>query len=162
VLDSGDSQGTFEDYLRERRERHKKSKEAWTCDCCGTKLRLYEHKLDVGKVKALIEIYRAAPTGQWIKVPELVRQDVSGTDLGYGKLDLWGLTERHPTKDGYWRVTELGHRFLCGGVKVHCRAIIMTPQKRLQKLEGALVDVYEALEGKYDLDKLDELLRSSR
>lgn len=136
---------------------HKKSEETWTCIECGTKLRIYEHKLDAGKIVALIEIYRATLEKQWVKVNELVRRGISKTDLGYGKLDLWGLTEQHPTKDGYWCITELGHSFLCCEVKVHCRAILLTPQKRLQRLEGKLIDVYEALDGKYDLDELTQL-----
>jgi hypothetical protein len=135
------------------RERHKKAEKAWTCECCGTKLKIYEHKLDAGKVAALTKIYRASKK-RWVKVPELVRRGVCRTDLGYGKLDLWGLTERHPTKDGYWRVTELGRSFLRGEAKVPRRAIILTPQKRLQHLEGEMIDVHEALAGKYDLDEL--------
>jgi hypothetical protein len=111
--------------------------------------------LDSGKVAALTTVARAMTNrGHWVKVPELVRRGVAKTDLGYGKLDLWKLLEQHPSKSGYWRVTELGFEFLRGDIKVHRCAIVLTPQQRFQKFSGCLIDVREALEGRSNLNEL--------
>lgn len=144
-------------------------KEGVFCPCCNQLVKLYKRKLNSGMVRILIEIYRYEkefnPEDGWIHVVrEMSRNGFDATGMEYSKLKYWGLLEsRNESKlpelksTGYWRVTNLGKKFVMGDVKVPSHVLLSSSKKdRFIRYddENSLVSVHDALGRKFNYMEL--------
>lgn len=91
------------------------------CPACGQHVQRYRRKLDSGMARVLIQMYqRQKAPDRWVHIPSL------GTPGGDPiKNRHWGLIEkRDEVRDdgspraGWWRLTDLGIRFVEGQVRI--------------------------------------------
>lgn len=93
-----------------------------TCPCCGQLAKVYVRKLNCGMcevLEILNDITEKRRTGfsphdvVWIHVSnELAELKINAANKEYSKLRFWGFIEIG--KNGYWRVTAKGERFVRG------------------------------------------------
>lgn len=96
------------------------------CPCCGQYAKVYRNRTISGRMaRDLISAYRAIGAGEWFRLPDY------DTTNETSKLAHWGLIEeragmredgaRHA---GWWRITDLGRRFVLNQASVPKRAVI--------------------------------------
>lgn len=114
------------------------------CPCCDQKMRIYPRPIHAEMANTLIQLYRMnlLEDGRWISVDEIYKNPKEGD---YSKLRFWGLIEtvdtRHAYRNsaGYWRITELGKRFVERTATVHKYAYIYNNE--CLRLDGPQVDI---------------------
>ncbi len=94
-----------------------------TCEACGNTVRTYSRRMPKGDLRALMTLYKKCREGDsWVHVSELPLS--SGKNLH--SFRHYGLIERRPRPEGgwwsgFWRMTELGRRFVTGKAVVRAR-----------------------------------------
>lgn len=146
--DDWDTLGAAREWLRERAD------EGATCPCCTQFAKVYRRKINSGQARSLIRMYRADKSRGYVHVPSL-----GARSREEGKLRYWGLVEEERTRrpdggrSGYWRITDLGERWVLGQVKVPKYARIY--DKRCLGLdEDESASIYDALGDKFDYNEL--------
>jgi hypothetical protein len=97
-------------WLRERLD------EGAVCPCCTQLAKVYRRPLHAGMAMKLIKFYRAYGTG-WGSRVELFKGEAEGD---FAKLRYWGLVQESDDtrpdggRNGWWRVTGLGEKFVLG------------------------------------------------
>lgn len=92
------------------------------CPCCRQLAKVYRRRINSGMAVALIKLYRAGGT-DWVHKPTVLA-GVGAAARDESLLRYWGLLQEHDDKRpdggraGWWRVTELGARFVRGEVLV--------------------------------------------
>lgn len=125
-----------------------------TCRCCSQTVKAYKRKVTASMAYMLIRMYRAGGT-DYVKLTEL-RDGNGSMDTTITKY--FGLIEEERTRRedggraGWWRVTELGERFIRGEAAVAKYAHVYRDQ--CFKFSGAEVDVRSALGTKFRYDEL--------
>lgn len=93
------------------------------CPCCGQFAKIYRWSLYSTAVKALILYYRIGRTRRFVHSNRLKDHNYKGQGDA-SRLQNWGLVEGEKTlrpdggRSGYWRVTDLGERFLKGAASI--------------------------------------------
>jgi hypothetical protein len=101
-------------WLRERA-----LKDGARCPCCNQLAKVYKRPIHSAMARALIQLYNAAPEGDWVYLPE-----IGGRGGDASKLRYWGLIQEEQTlrpdggRAGYWRVTRRGGQFVRGEITV--------------------------------------------
>jgi hypothetical protein len=125
------------------------------CPACEQHVQVYKRKIHASMAAMLIAMYRKAPVGTWIYLPDLPQKSRDGTGLAF-----WGLIEeeRQRREDGgragYWRVTWKGRRFVEGHVPVRKYAYVYNG--RVLTHEGEHVYIENCLGNKFDYRELME------
>lgn len=96
------------------------------CPCCGQYAKVYKNRTISGRMaRDLINAYRAVGVGVWFRLPDF------DTTNETSKLAHWnlieeraGLREDGAKHAGWWRITELGGRFVCNEASIPKRAMI--------------------------------------
>lgn len=123
------------------------------CPVCTQYAKVYRRKINAGMANSLIRMYRTGGR-DWVHVPT----QIGARSREEGKLAYWGLIEEQmSTRDdggrqGYWRVTDAGERFIRLGTRVPKYALIYNG--RPLGFEGPEVTIREALGSKFNLDEL--------
>ena len=120
------------------------------CPCCNQFVKVYRRKLNSSMARALIILYRHGE--DWVQFDHLVRESTTKLSHDYIGLHYWGLTERHPEKDGYWRITEAGIFFARKRLRVESHAVIY--DANLVRLDGDKINITDALGEKFDYNEL--------
>ncbi len=138
------------DYLRKEAQ----NGEFLTCPCCESKVKIYRRKMNSGMARALIALYKAAGTSDFAHLPSLHSCHESA------QLRWWGLIEEEDVirpdggRAGYWRVTELGRRWILGIEKIPLSGPPVYKKKILGSTSGELVTIQQRLGKKFDLQEL--------
>ncbi len=123
---------SLEDAKRWLRARFEKGA---SCPCCSQFVKLYKRKLSKSMAYVLLLIasyFRGDPVEEWLHVPSYIAEMASDHPRraaavrgDWAKMKLWGLIEEKPgTRDdgssrvGYYKLTDLGRRFVNREVKV--------------------------------------------
>jgi len=137
------------------------------CPCCEQHAQRYYRTLNSGMARWLIVLGKlTALKGEWASTAEVIqhaaRHSSFGSSLGSGEstslLPYWDLIECRanddPTKksSGYWRVTDKGRGFLALQLTVPKTAVVYN--NRLERLEGVLITIQEALGKKFSYEEL--------
>jgi hypothetical protein len=132
------------------------------CPCCKRFAKVYKRKLNSGMAYVLIRLYRVRgfePThiNQFIGEQKMTASMVGGV-----LLHQWGLIEEIPGDDdgpvkyqsGFYRVTELGARFVTDRVRV--RKFVHLYDNKLLRVaaDDETVSIREALTDKFDYQEL--------
>lgn len=124
-----------------------------TCPCCGQFAKVYRRKIHAAMARDLIAAWRANGA-EWFHVRTTLGHD--GGD--FAKLVHWELiAEFDAARDdggraGWWRVTELGERYVRGQVRVPKYARIY--DGRALNLTGEDVGIRDALGTRFRYDDL--------
>jgi hypothetical protein len=142
------------------------------CPCCRQYAKIYRRKLTSSMAYALILICRyyrnvhdPHSLSEWLHVPEWLSKTsqfgatVRGGD--WAKLVYWELIEPKTGSEredgservGYYRLTEMGLRFVKGEVRVP-RVALVYNQSLLRMDDTVKVDIREALTEKFDYGEL--------
>ena len=131
------------------------------CPCCGQTAHLYRRALNAGMARALILLHRACPDApydqQWLYKPDVLR-GVGAAARDESLLRFWGLLEDSQErradggKAGWWRVTNDGHSFARGNLRVPRYVTVYNGQSH--GLEGPDIDVRDALGHRFNYDDL--------
>ncbi len=134
------------------------------CPCCQQRVKLYKRNMNAAKACAIIYIYKIYNElgREWIKVAdEFIARKLNPANLEYAKLAYWGLIEAKPNTDdptkkdsGYWKITELGVRFVKGEVVVHEYTLVYNGEVR--KMSDTKLDIRKALGKKFNYTELME------
>jgi len=95
-------------------------------------LNLLPHKMDASKVEVLRKIAELNLTHEWVKVQQdaaLIKDDereftIQRDAVHAGRLVWFGLLERKEPRSGYYKITDLGIRFLKGGYAVPAKIYV--------------------------------------
>lgn len=89
------------------------------CPCCTQYAKVYRRKINAGQAQPLIRMWRLCGT-QWCHIPtELASRGHEESKLAY-----WGILEEELKlrddggRAGWWRITELGRRFVLDEVRL--------------------------------------------
>lgn len=125
------------------------------CPCCGQLAKIYKRRVHATMARGLIMMHRAAPSGDWFYLPDVLRALGRSRGGDEAKCVYWGLIEEDPagrddgsSRAGWWRVTELGRRFTFGYTSIPKYARIY--DGRCLGFEGDLVDIRDALGAKFN------------
>jgi hypothetical protein len=130
--------------------------EGTRCPCCNQMAKVYRRRVNSQQVRALLLLYRKRST-QFAHVTT-VDKSLEGNGGDLSKLRYWGLTEEMPEtrpdggRAGYWRVTELGEKWILERATVARYARIY--DGKLLSLDGPQTNVRQALGTKFDLSAL--------
>ncbi len=136
------------------------------CPCCHQLVKVYERKINSGMAYALILIARQSECGgtilnPWIHVDRLLveKKAPTGARGDYHKLRFWGLLEQKPERrednslrNGYWRITVQGLKFVANAFTVQARAIIYNGE--CLGLAGANIGIKDAIGDKFSYAEL--------
>lgn len=123
------------------------------CPCCGQRAQVYRRTINSGMAKSLASMYAQRGT-EWINVPD----DVGARSREEGKLRYWGLVTEEGTprtdggRNGWWRVTEAGERFVLGQATVPKYALVY--DGNCLGLVGDEVRIEDCVKDKFNLRKL--------
>jgi hypothetical protein len=105
------------------------------CPCCHQLVRLSEREITPGMAYVAILLHRHfLEDSGWLHVASYLKNlvvlgsEVKGGD--WSKLQLWDLIEEKPEekgkvyKPGFYRMTERGHQFVKGEIKIHTVALL--------------------------------------
>lgn len=127
--------------------------EGTTCPCCDQFAKVYSRKINAGHARALIALYRAVGR-DW---GHLATYDQSREA---SKLAYWGLIEEESARrddggrSGWWRITDLGERFLRNQLLVPKHARVYDGRLlRLDDTDG-LVSIVDALGTRFNYSEL--------
>ena len=140
------------DWLRERID------EGEQCPCCEQLAKVYRRKIHAGMARALVMMFKAAPVGEPIYKP-LVLRGVGAAARDESLCRYWGLIEpdegrRDDTssRTGWWKVTDKGGLFVLGAITVPKYARIY--DGRLLNLTGDPVSIRDCLGKSFDYAEL--------
>jgi len=159
-LSEGDCSETLEDakaWLRARFE------EGARCPCCDQFVKLYKRKLNSTMARALILVYHyfeRPDADEWLHVPSYLNWTQALGDAA--KLHRWALIEPKggirddgSTKVGYYRITDLGRRFVRGEASVP-KYVYLYNQKVVNRSDAdtTRTTITEALGDRFDYAEL--------
>lgn len=129
------------------------------CPCCGQLVKLYPRPIHKTMARGLIMMYRAAPVGEWVYMPDVLRPLGRSRGGDEAKLAYWGLIEHDDgvredgsKRTGWWRVTEKGRLFVRGAVSVPKFARVFNG--RCLRFDGEQVHIWDALQSLFDYNEL--------
>lgn len=138
------------EYLRENFEK------GTDCPCCGQHVKLYKRKLNSGMVMALIHIYKQ---GDWINVKDYMRKNSLPNNHDWTLLRYWGLIEESnekveegKKKNGVWRITEKGVKFIEKKIKLNSHILIYN--NKFTGYSDTTTDIEKALGSKFNFTEL--------
>jgi hypothetical protein len=76
------------------------------CPVCTQFARTYRRKVHASMVKTLIAMYRQGQTS-YVYLPDIPQKSRDSTGMAW-----WKLIAADPERDGWWRVTEVGEKWL--------------------------------------------------
>ena len=124
------------------------------CPCCTQFAKVYRRKIHASMARVLIAMYRAVPAGEWVYLPDVPQKSRDATGMAW-----WGLIEEEIEllrddggRAGWWRVTELGRRFVRYEIAVRKYALVY--DGRRLKLDGEAVTIVDCLGDKFDYREL--------
>lgn len=131
------------------------------CPCCTQLVKVYRRTMTAVATRALIALYLEAGF-EYAHMPTVMRKRVADS-AGQGGISTlahnWGLMEPMPgqrddgsNRMGWWRITDLGHRFVLGQATVPKYA--RTFNGRCLGLVGEPVTVMDALGKKFNYAEL--------
>lgn len=126
-----------------------------SCPCCEQRVQLYRRRLNPAAVRALIMFRRTYGT-DFGHAPSTAGIPALGGE--WARLALWGLieeaTEVRPDggRAGWWRLTEVGSRFIDRQFRVPKYAL--TYKRSCRGLTGPLVSIDSAIGRGFDLQEL--------
>jgi hypothetical protein len=134
------------------------------CPCCGQFTKVYRRKLNTSMAQALVAFYEKSieSTGDWLHVASTEFPLIAGRRLGgdWAKLVHWGLIEERPIERedgckhaGWWRITDLGRRFVRDEVRIPSHALLFN-QQLLGMDESSTISIRQALGDKFDYSEL--------
>jgi len=145
--DDGMTLGEARDWLRERIE------DGEECPCCRQFAKVYRRRLYATMAHELILCWRAGGT-DWFYLPDTIQR---GGDVA--KCRYWGLMQEAEgvrddgsSRHGWWRVTDVGQRFVRGQTSVMSHARIY--DGRCLGLVGEPITIQEALGQRFDYAEL--------
>jgi hypothetical protein len=150
-MDDSVSLGDARAWLRERVE------EGAECPCCTQFAKVYKRSITSSQGRALVVQYRQFQR-EWAHLPELRMLQGPQHSNEEPKLRYWGLLEEESDRRedggraGWWRLTELGERFVHEEVRVPKYARVY--DGRCLGLKGDPVDIKDVLRNRFDLGEL--------
>lgn len=139
------------------------AKEGAICPCCRQLVKLYERPITGAMAYVLILLHRhfsTPPIPGWVHVPSYLTDmskmgsAVRGGD--WAKLRYWGLLEEKPedrkdgsNRAGFYRMTEKGHKFAKGEVKVP-KAVMLYNDRFLGFVTPGEVSIQDCLGKEFD------------
>lgn len=125
------------------------------CPCCNQFAKVYRNRMTSAMANGLIRIYRHAGT-DFTYLPDLFGAQADGRRT---KTSWWGLLEKMPgarddgsNRNGWWRVTEDGERFVNQELSVPAYAVTYNGQTL--KLDGDFVEITDVLGSKFNYSEL--------
>lgn len=123
------------------------------CPCCGQLAKVYRRKLYSSMAYALLLIYRANKL-EFIHVPNLLNGHGSVARGGdFAKLVYWDLLESHPSKAGYYKMTDKGRQFAECRIAVPV-AVHIYDSDRIGWDTTELVTIADALTSRFSYEEL--------
>lgn len=128
------------------------------CPCCTQFAKLYRRKINSTMARALILIYRNGGGSRFVHIPSLRAVLAPHHSNEEPKLRYWDLLEEEQTvrpdggRAGWWRVTDLGARWVLGAATVPKYARIY--DGRCLRVEGDQVTIRDALGDRFDYREL--------
>ena len=145
------------DWLRSRYTEH-----GAICPCCKQVAREYRRTIHAAMAEKLIQFWRTYGTMTWgERTPLMLRGREGAADGGgdFAKLRYWNLIEEADDVErqdggraGWWRVTQLGDRFVQNELAVHRYAYVYDGQCR--RLDGPLWNIQRCLGKRFDYNLL--------
>jgi hypothetical protein len=132
-------------------------KKGCECPCCGQYVKEYGRSIHTSMALVLIglhKLFTADPGLQWLHVSKFPVPPNFNINGDYNYLRHWGLLQSHPDFVGHWRVTELGHQFARGEVRVP-KTVFLFNNERVGASDKT-VAIQEALGNKFNYDALME------
>lgn len=142
-------------YLKENYEKGTK------CPCCGQFVKLYKRKITSAMALGLIYLAKNTEADEYVHienffkkqpVPSSIRGDIS-------KLVFWGLLEKQEglradgsSRNGYYKITQLGRNFVHGLVTVSKNIFIYN--NKVIKRSDELINIETALGNKFNYREL--------
>lgn len=154
---SNHSEGLFPDWMPLRDVRTKLRElaiQGTRCPCCTRYVKVYERPINGTMARSLIAMYRAWGRG-WGDLPKLRKEAQLHHSNQEGQLAHFGLIEEEDVRRedggraGFWRVSELGERWVRGEAMVQKYA--RTYDGRLLQLTGEPVAITDVLGTGFDL-----------
>jgi len=130
------------------------------CPCCTQFAKVYKRKLTSCGARTLIRMWRDSGL-EWVHVPTLLKTQLPDIahQGGYATLGQhWRLIVESPDERedggrvGWWRVTELGERFVREQVTIQKYARLY--DGRCMNLVGSEISIKDALGTKFDYNEL--------
>lgn len=132
--------------------------EGTRCPCCDGMAKVYACRINAAAARALVLLYRATLPGEYAHFLDLMKERQVYTGH-YAELARWDLIERKPggledgnPSSGFYRVTELGRRFVEGEAEVP--EVALTYNDQLLRLEGEPVGIRDVLGRRFNYDEL--------
>lgn len=131
-----------------------------TCPCCGQQAKVYRRRITKTSARTLITLW-AQFGSDYGHIPSLVATHFpdKAHQGGYHTIpQYWGLIEAQPSdlhdgkRDGYWRVTDVGERFLRGEIGIPMYAL--TYNGETVGFDGQEQHIYDCLGAVFDLDEV--------
>lgn len=125
--------------------------EGFSCPACTQWVKLSVRTLDDGISKALILMYRAGPD-QFHHLPSLSGDSSGHTQKAFhfGLIEPDGRVHKRDSnpRNGKWRLTELGKKFVLGQASVQRWVVLYNTEKYAS--DGPLIDIHEAIGHKFN------------
>lgn len=128
-----------------------------SCPCCAQFAKVYKRPINSSMARDLIAMYRLHGL-EFCYLPDVRTATKSRGNREESKLRYWGLIEEEQTlrpdggRAGWWRVTELGERFVLNQTHVQKYAHIY--DGRRLRFSGSPVSIVEALGQKFNYREL--------
>lgn len=127
------------------------------CDCpvCDQYVREYGRSIHTSMALVLIALHKrfdANDALEWLHVSRFPRAPRFNINGDYNYLRHWGLLQPHPEWTGYWRVTELGHQFVRGEVRVPKRVFLLNNER--VGASDQTISIWDALGNGFDYTAL--------
>lgn len=128
------------------------------CPVCGQKVKLYRRKLNSGMARALIRLYLHERHHPGTSM-DYRNWNARGEAREHSLMRFWHLIEPDPDRVGYWRITDVGLRFidLSRGAVAHPPRLPRAIWHFNNRCYGYTVEettLRRALGDKFDLDEL--------
>ena len=129
------------------------------CPCCGQYVKLYARSINNGLAHFLCQLYKLNKHEDFVHINDIVEPLHYMSTSHYGTLKYWGLIEQQPNVDdstkkhtGYWRLTDLGNKFVERQVSVPKYAY--TYNSKLVEFSEENVYIFSCFKEKFDYEKL--------
>lgn len=128
-----------------------------TCPCCGQAVKLYRRTINATMAASMIILHGQCGR-EYGHIPTLSSQLAGWRGGEESKLRYWGLLEEETERRddggraGYWRLTELGQRFVLGQARVARYALVYNG--RCYGLDGPPIGIEDALRDKFNYREL--------
>lgn len=135
-----------------------KQRDGYTCQCCGSYIKLYRRSFNSNMSVALLALYKHT-NGEFVKVEKFLSEHGYQRCGDFSYLRHYGLIEAlkekredNSSRNGFYRITAIGRLFCEGKILVKEKFLIQN--NKILGFEGREISIIEALGNKFSYTEL--------